>query len=287
MVDSSVLGGFVEIVPVVRTLFVIIFAYAAFSLVLGTIERTLLKKVKTKKQITNVEIFSNIFRYSFLLLLILLAVFSYGGSFAGLGLTMGLLSAALGWALQKPITGIAAWIMVVIKRPFDIGDRVIIGNVKGEVCDISLTHIYIKEVGGLVQSEEISGRTVMVPNSVLFEQNIINYTYKYDFTLDQVAVSVTYESDLNKAIEIALAAAKKYTKDYALKAKEPFVRTYFQPNGINVHVRYFSPVRKIQEVSSSITQEIFAQISKSKHVHFAYPHTEVILRKPIQNKGGK
>ncbi len=112
-------------------------------------------------------------------------------SWTALGLGVGLLSVAIGWALQRPITGMAAWFMIVVKRPFEIGDRVTIGAVKGDVVDITLTHIYINEIGGLVPSEENSGRTIMIPNSVLFEQNIINYTLQNEFVLDQVVTMVT------------------------------------------------------------------------------------------------
>ena len=43
----------------------------------------------------------------------------------------------LGWSLQRPVTGVAAWLMVMIKRPFMIGDRIIIQGVRGDVLEIS------------------------------------------------------------------------------------------------------------------------------------------------------
>lgn len=266
------------IAPIIRTIIILIILIVIFNIILISIKRKLLKRARTKKQISNIEIFSRIFKYIFLLILIISAIFSYAGSWTGLGLAVGLMSAALGWALQKPITGIAAWIMVVTRRPFEIGDRVIIGTVRGDVTDISLTHIYIQEIGGIVAGEENSGRIIMVPNSTLFEQNIINYTSIDEYVLDQVVVTVTYESNLDKAIEIVLESAKKYRKEFDIK-KEPYVRTYFQPSGISVHVRYFSPAKRLQEISSDITKEIFERIMKTKDVEIAYPHTEVVFRK--------
>ena len=268
------------IVPLLSTIIIVILLIIIFNFILGLIKKGLLKRAKTKKQISNVEIFSRIFKYAFLLILIIFAIFTYTGSLTGLGLTVGLLPAALGFALQKPITGIAAWIMVVVKRPFEIGDRIIIGNVRGDVADITLTHIYIKEIGGIVAGEETSGRIIMVPNSILFEQNIINYTSKDDYVLDQVTVAITYESNLDKAIKIALESAKKHIKEFVeITKKEPYVRTFFQPNGINVSVRYFSPAKRLQEISSTVTKEIYEGIMKTKGVEIAYPHTEVIFRK--------
>lgn len=271
-------------IPFLRTIIVVIITFAIFSFIISFVKKNLLKRAKTKRQISNVEIFSKVLNYFVLLLLILFAIFSYAGSWTGLGLTVGLLSAALGWALQKPITGIAAWIMVIVRRPFEIGDRIIIGDVKGDVSTITLTHIYIKEIGGIVSGEESSGRVIMVPNSILFEQNIINYTKKDDFVLDQVAVSITYESNIDKAVKIVLESAEKLTKEFADQVPEkPYVRTYFQPSGMDVRVRYYSPAKRLQEFSSNITKEIFDRIMKEKDVEIAYPHTEVVFRKKKVN----
>ncbi len=275
----GLINGLEAYVPILRTIIIVVIVFIVLSLVISLIKKGLLKRVKTKRQISNVEIFSSIIKVIFFFILIFTAFSSYFGSWAGLGIGLGLFSAALGWALQKPITGIAAWIMIVTKRPFDIGDRVIIGSVRGDVSDITLTHIYLKEVGGIVAGEENSGRIIMVPNSILFEQNIINYTQQDEFILDQVVVSVTYESDLDKAIKIALESAKKHINEFIkVTGQEPYVRTYFQPSGIGVHVRYYSPAKRIQEFSSLITKEIFDEINKEKDVEIAYPHTEVVFR---------
>ncbi len=276
----GLVGDIESFIPFLRTFFTVIIVYLIFSFLLGIIKKRLLEKAKTKRQISNVEIFSKLFRYVTLFILIISAFFSYTGSWTGLGLTVGLLSAAIGFALQKPITSIAAWIMIIAKRPFEIGDRVIIGNVKGDVEDITLTHIYLKEVGGIVPSEESSGRTIMIPNSILFEQNIINYTLQDDYVLNQVVATVTYESNLDRAIQIALESAEEHTKKFRKEIKEkPYTRISFAPSGIDIHVRYFVPAAKIQGTSSKITKEIYERVIKTDDVEFAYPHTEVLFKK--------
>jgi len=273
-------NGLAEYIPLIRTVITVVIVFIIFSFIITLIKKGLLKRAKRKSQISNIELFSRVLKYIFLLVLVLLAISSYSGSWAGFGIWVGLFSAALGWALQKPITGIAAWIMIITKRPFELGDRIIIGDMRGDVVDITLTHIYLREIGGIVAGEENSGRVVMVPNSILFEQKIINYTQQDDYVLDQVTVSVTYESNLDKAMEIALQSAKKHTKEFIDETKrEPYVRTFFQPSGINVHVRYFSPATRLQEFSSIITKEVFDRIMKTKDVEIAYPHTEVVFRK--------
>lgn len=266
--------------PGLAVIAVAVLVYIIFNFLLKLLKKSLLGKAKTKKQVAGIEIFSKTARYILLAMLILAAVFASSNAWTGLGLSIGLISAALGWALQKPITGMAAWLMIILRRPFIEGDRVIIGAVKGDVLDITLTHIYLREVGGIVPSEENSGRVVMVPNSILFEQNITNYTLRDDYVLDQVFFTITYESNLETAMNIckkAVEAASRQLPD-AVK-KEPYIRNNFQPNGINVSVRYFVKAIRLQEISSKITEEILEAVKNSNQVEFSYPHTEVIIRK--------
>jgi small-conductance mechanosensitive channel len=269
-----------KFIPLGRALITIVITLIIFEIILKLARKGLLKATKTKKQRSNVKIFSKVLSYFFFIIIILSAIFSYAGSWTGWGVSIGLFSAALGWALQKPITGIAAWIMIVLRRPFEIGDRIIIGNVRGDVVDITLTHVYISEIGGIVAGEENSGRVILVPNSILFEQNIINYTSKNEFILDQVILTITYESDINKALELVKKSARKYIKESIKKTgKTPYVRTYFADNGMKLNVRYFAPAKNLQEISSNISKEIFDNIMKEKKINIAYPHTEVLLNK--------
>ncbi len=265
-----------------KPVLVFIIVIAVFTIIMSFIKRALLKKTSKKIMIHNITVFSNLITYLFIIIAVVGIFFYSSGNGMAFGIATGLFSAALGWALQRPITGIAAWIMVVVKKPFRIGDRILINNVKGDVTDITLTHIYLKEVGGTVASEELSGRIVMVPNSLMFDQNIINYTIQDEYILDDVGVLVTYESDLDKAIRICEESAKKIMKNQIGKMpKNPYVRVQFQGSGIDIKVRYYVKAGERIEVSSNITQEIFREFNKEKSVEIAYPHTEVVLRKKI------
>ena len=261
------------------TFVIVFFVIILFNLVIGFIKKYLLKKAKSKKQVSNIKIFTRILNVVFVILVVISAFFSYIGSWTSLGLVAGLFTASLGFALQRPITGIAAWIMIVVKKPFIIGDRIIIGNVKGEVYDITLTHICVDEIGGEIESDQWSGRNVMVPNYLLFENSIINYTLTHDFILGEVVVSVTYESDLDKAIKILEESAVKFVKEFSTAMKrEPNVRAKMDTSCMNLKLRFFAPVKIMQEVSSNITKEIFYRIKKEKDVEIAYPHTEIVFK---------
>ena len=254
-----------------------------FIILLRIIKKRLLKKVKTKKQITNVSVFIDLLKFLFIFFIVIIILFTYYGNFGDLGFIAGLLSVALGLALQKPISSVFAWLILTTRRPFDIGDRILISNMKGDIADITLTHIFLDEVGGTIEGEERSRRTIMVPTSAIFEKEIINYTHKDEYLLDEIITSITYESNLEKAENLIIAAVdkiiKKYWEDFSKKIEnKPHTRLQFKDSGINISVRYYTIALNRNKIATDIRREIFNQIRKTDDVEFAYPHTEVLFR---------
>lgn len=272
-----------DLIRFIKPIFIILIVIVAFFSIMGFLKRRLLHYSKNKITIHRVNVTFNIVNYIFIIVLIMSIIFYTTGNILAFGVTAGLISAALGWALQRPITGIAAWLMVVVKKPFIIGDRILINDMRGDVIDITLTHIYLKEIGGTIGSEETSGRIVLVPNSVLFEKNIINYTSQDEFILDDVGILVTYESDLDKTVRICEAAANKVLKGKTDQMpKKPYVRVQFQGSGIDIKTRYYVKTEERIKIASDITKEINRQFKKERDVNIAYPHTEIVMKKKFK-----
>ncbi len=206
------------------------------------------------------------------------------GSFRLLGLTVALLGTMLGWSLQVPIRGLAAWFMVLLKRPFRIGDRISVAGVTGDVLDIQLNHVILNQVGGTVQGEERSGRGILVPTAMLFGENIINYNYfgrehaavdtpVSRYMLDEVLVRTTFGSDHELAKKLCVDAARQAVRELVGQTDgEPFTRAEFMAWGVLIRVRYKTlPVRR-QEVSSRVTELIWESFGRnSDRVRFCYP----------------
>jgi small-conductance mechanosensitive channel len=273
-------------IDILQIIVIIIVVAIIFGLILKLLKRSLLKRVKSKKQASNVSTFIDLLKFLFVIFLIIVVFSSYYGRWGDLGFIFGLLTVALGWALQKPISGVVAWLILTIRRPIHIGDRVIISNIKGDITNISLTHIFLNEVGGTIEGEEKSGRTVMLPTSIIFEEEIINYTHQDDYILDEVTTAITYESNLKRAEEIMINSVKNIMKplwdEFPKRIdKEPHNRLVFKDSGIDVTVRYFTIVTKRNQIATDIRREIFNQIRKTKDVEIAYPHTEVVFREKV------
>lgn len=264
----------------------IVIAMVIFTIISRFIKRQLLKKTKSKKQRSNVILFIDMLRFIFLGFLLLVGLIAYYGRWGDLGFFAGLLTVTIGWALQKPLTGVIAWLILVSQKHFNIGDRVIVSGIKGDVTNITLTHIFLDEVGGTIDGEEHSGRTVMIPTSIIFEEEMINYTDKDDYILDEVVTTITYESDLEKAEEIMISSVEKILKPLREKSHRTLPtgvhnRLKFKASGIDVTVRYYTLATRRNETSTNIVREIFKAIRESNKVEIAYPHTQIVLKNKI------
>lgn len=182
----------------------------------------------------------------------------------------------LGWALQSPVSGIAAWILVSLKRPFRPGDRILFPTLGlvGDVKEIGLMYTILNQVGGSVGSEEAVGRNILIPNAMLFGQVVINYTVQQEspYILDEVVVRITYDSDWELAEQILISVANEVTKSIIEETGQtPYVRMDMYDYGVFMRLRYMTLVRDRVRISSEITKGIYRKIQKTDKVDIAIP----------------
>lgn len=242
--------------------------------------RTLKAKVFDEK---NADAFLKIWNTLWKFIIAILVIMAMTGSLRLLGLTAGFFGMMLGWSLQQPVTGIAAWLMIVLKKPFRIGDRVIIAGITGDVTGITLTHVILNQVGGSIGGEEKSGRGILIPNAILFQHVIINYTLDQEFMLDEVPVRLTFDSDWEHAKEIMIAAASEITSEIIAKTgQQPFIRAEFLDWGIMVRLRYHTVPARRQELSTYIIERLLRDFGKEyPRVRFATPSQSIRYRPDI------
>jgi small-conductance mechanosensitive channel len=280
---TSIIESIEPYLGIINLIVILIISSIIFTILLRLIKKQLLKKIKRKKQVSNIVVFLDLLKFVFILFLIIIVFSAYYDKWGELGFIAGLLTVALGWSLQKPISSVVAWLIIITRRPFFIGDRIIISGIKGDISNITLTHIILDEVGGTILGEEKSRRTIMVPTSIIFEEEVINYTHGDNYILDEVTTAITYESNLEKAEKLITKSVEKIMKPLWEKfpkriKRDVHTRLKFKDSGIDVTVRYNSVANKRNEISTDITREIFNKIRSSDNVEIAYPHTEIIIK---------
>ena len=214
----------------------------------------------------------------------LLALF---GRLQSVGTALGAFSGLLlGWSLQAPVSGMAAWVMISLKRPFRVGDRIQLPSLGlvGDVVEFGPMYTVLDQVGGSVGSEEAVGRPILIPNAMLFGQVVINYTAQQDaaFTLDEVVIRITYDTDWDEAEQILLAAAREVTRDIvAQTGQEPYVRSDMYDYGVYLRLRFMTMATDRPRITYEIIKRIFQDFQRSARVDFAIPYI-YSFRKGVQ-----
>ncbi len=183
----------------------------------------------------------------------------------------------MGWSLQAPVSGLAAWLLICTKRPFRVGDRVKLQawDLRGDITHIGMMYTELNQVGGTVGSEDLAGRTILVPNAMLFQNIVVNYTPQQSaaFVLDEVIVRTTYNSDWATAERILLQAAAEVTGDIVQKTGvQPYIRAQMYEYGVQLFLRYMTPATDRPRIVYELTKRIVVAFARSPDVDFALPY---------------
>jgi small-conductance mechanosensitive channel len=132
----------------------------------------------------------------------------------GVLLSLGVVGFAVTFALQQPLLSLLGWVYIMLKRPYAVGDRVKIEESKGDVIEVDFLVTTIWEVNGdLVSTHQPSGRVVTVPNSVVLNSQVVNYTTLVDHVWNELSIQVAYETDLQFARQTMIEVADDYLGD--------------------------------------------------------------------------
>lgn len=220
--------------------------------------------------------------------LVMLLTIWIGGQ-TGLVAYFGLVSAGIAIALQSPLTNLAGWLFIAIRKPFVVGDRIQIdSDTAGDVIDLRLFSFSVIEVGNWVEADQSTGRIVHIPNAVAFKSNIANYTQGFNFIWNELPVTVTFESDWRRAKALLVEIAERHTaikSDAAMRQVKrtahkylivfehltPIVWTSVADIGVTLTLRYLSDPRKRRSSAEKIWEEILDAFAREEHIDFAYP----------------
>lgn len=192
------------------------------------------------------------------------------------GVVAGFAGMLLGWSLQAPVSGVAAWILVTLKRPFRVGDRVFFSSLGlvGDVKHVGMMYTVMDQVGGSVGSEEAIGRDILIPNAMLFNQVAINYTPRAQasYILDEVVIRITFDSDWDAAEKILLEAAHTVTAHIIKETGEqPYIRSDMWEYGILMRLRYLTMAKDRPRIVHEIIRHVFQAVQRNPKVDMAIP----------------
>lgn len=208
--------------------------------------------------------------------------------FYSLSTYLGLVSAGVAIALQTPLTNLAGWFFILWRRPFHVGDRIEIGDVKGDVIDQRIFMFSLMEIGNRVNAEQSTGRVMHVPNGKVFSEPLANYTDGFQYIWNEIPVLLTFESDWKKAKVILTNIIAKRGEEISKSAEKqirqtagrmmiyvgtltPIVYTSVKDSGVLLTIRYLCNPRRRRGSEQEIWEDILSAFEESGNIDFAYP----------------
>lgn len=208
-------------------------------------------------------------------------MFIFNTQFSGIGTALGVAGAGIAFALQEVIVSIAGYIAIYTSRFFKVGDRVKLGNVKGDVIDIGLLRTTLMEIGDWVNGDLYNGKMVRIANSFVFKEPVYNYSGDFPFLWDEIIVPVKTNSDYKFAKKILEEILLEEVGDFAEKSQtawdkmigaysienarvKPMVTMAFDKNWITFTLRYVVDFKMRRTTNSNLSEKILNAINASE-----------------------
>ncbi len=270
-------------VKVLKSLVVVLF----FLLVRSIVMRVLLRNVTDIRQ-----------RYSWsravtsgiaILILIFLSVMWFAG-LERLATFAGILGAGLAVALHDSIANIAGFLFIMLRRPFEVGDRIEIEGVAGDVIDIRLFQFSLLEIGNWVDADQSTGRIVQVPNGKVLRAVTASFNKGFDYIWHEIPVLITFESNWKKAKGIlekivdddSFVVAEEVERQVRQAASRyliysgkvtPIVYTTVRDSGVLLTVRYMTKPKTRRGTEQQLWEQILERFAENDDIDLAYPTT--------------
>jgi small-conductance mechanosensitive channel len=124
---------------------------------------------------------------------------------------LGVGSIIIGLAVQTPLKSFIAWIYILVRQPFRVGDRIKIGEATGDVIDVGYLDTTLWEFGGqYLSTDHPSGRLIKFPNEKVLDEIVYNYSWPlFPYIWNEVKFQIGYNADL----EFIASTMQKITEE--------------------------------------------------------------------------
>ena len=227
------------------------------ALVKSRVDKTLAKFVKNLSQIV------------LLVFVVMAALAPLGVETTQFAVVVGAAGLAIGLALQGSLANFASGFLMIIFRPFKVGDFIEASGVKGTVKEIQIFNTIVNTPDNI---------RVIIPNAQITGGNILNYTTNGTRRIDLV-IGVSYEDDLKKAkrvIEVVLAG-----DDRVLKDPNPTVAVYeLGDSSVNFVVRPWVKSEDYWDAYFDITSKVKLALDENG-ITIPYPQQDIHLKSGV------
>jgi small-conductance mechanosensitive channel len=210
---------------------------------------------------------------------------------ARLASVLAIVGAGIAFAMQRVITAVAGYFVILRGKTFNVGDRIVMGGVRGDVIGLSFMQTQIMEMGQSpkeqgdapsmwVRSRQFTGRIVTVTNDKVFDEPVYNYTRDFPYIWDEINLPVRFEDDRDRAEQILLEVARRHAltherigEDEIQRLRDRFgievgavnPRTFWRitDNWLEITVRFLAPDHGIRDIKDRMSRAILSALDEA------------------------
>jgi len=226
-------------------------------------------------------------------LVVLTGIALFADWLAGLGTLLAVIVAGVAVALQDVLKSVVGWLYISGRSGIQVGSRVEVGGVTGDVIDIGVLKTTLLEVGNLVMAPQASGRVVTVPNSAMLTANVFSNSPTNPLVWQEIRFTVTFGSDWERAEAILREAGEEHhaqisdevdhgylrmERRYAFRAGRvtPIVYVSTAAHGVELTLRFLTLVRRRRGSVDSVTRKVLRGFAAEPGVRIAYPAYRIL-----------
>jgi small conductance mechanosensitive channel len=219
---------------------------------------------RAELDITLAAFFANITKTVVLVFVVIIALGKFGITIAPFIAALGAVAFGGTLALQGPLSNYGAGLVIILTRPFVVGDTITIQGVTGIVEEIKLAYT-------LLNNDD--GQTITIPNKQIVGEVICN---SYANMLVATVIRISYGDDP----ELAVAIIRKILDDNPDVSSQPAPLigiARFAESAIEIGLRYWVPTRRYYEIQYAVNREIFRRI-REQGILMPYPQLHVHMQ---------
>lgn len=199
------------------------------------------------------------------IILFVLVITQLGVESASLVAAIGAAGLAIGLALQGSLANLAGGVLIIVLKPFKVGDWIEAQGVSGSVVEISLFYTKLDTFGN---------QRVVIPNGELSNDNITNYSFN-STRKENLTFGISYDDDIKKAKEV-LTNMVKEQKDILEDPAPQIIVSELGDNSVNFSVRYFAPLSAFWDLHWYMIEEGKIRLEEAG-MTIPYPQRDVYL----------
>lgn len=231
--------------------------------------RKLLKKSLEKNNADTglVQFLDSLVKYGLYILLALTVLQRFGVQTTSIVAAIGSVGVAIGLALQGSLSNFAGGVIILLLKPFKVGDYIIQGGLEGAVSEIQLFYTTLTTP---------DNRKIVIPNGQLADNSLVNVTSADTRRVD-IKVGISYKSDVKLAKDILLKLANADADTLKEEGKAPMAAVdELGESSVNMILRVWTATEKYWDVKFRLTEAVKASFDEAG-VEIPYNQLDVHL----------